>query len=69
MDITARNGRWLVRMDWPEVHDIYDDEESTPVERAISAVGEEHEIARKQLRSSVVRATEGGMTVVVEFAE
>lgn len=64
MNITARNGRWLVRMDWPEVHEAYED--GTPVERALSAVADRHDVARQQLRSSVVRASDGGMTVVVE---
>ncbi|HET7325451.1 MAG TPA: hypothetical protein VFJ06_14080 [Halococcus sp.] len=64
MNITARNGRWVVRMDWPEAHEAHED--SSPVERAISAVADRHDVASEQLRSSVVRASEGGMTVVVE---
>jgi transposase-like protein len=51
-------------MSWPEAHDAYP--EGSPVEQAISAVAEEYDVAREQLRSVVVRATEDGMTVVVE---
>ena len=64
MNITVRDSRWLVRMDWPEVHEAY--EEGTPVERALSAVADRHDVARELLRSSVIRASDGGMTVVVE---
>lgn len=64
MNITPQNGRWLVRMDWPEAHATYED--GTPVERAISAVADRHDVAREQLRTSVIRASDGGMSVVVE---
>lgn len=64
MNITARNGRWVVTMGWPEAHETYEDR--SPVERAISAVADRHDVASEQLRSSVIRANDGGMTVVVE---
>jgi transposase-like protein len=65
MEITARNGRWNVTMDWPEAHEAYD-EEGSPAERAIAAVARHHDVAREHLRSSIIRANEEGMTVVVE---
>lgn len=64
MNITARNGRWAVALSWPEVYDAY--EEGSPAERAIAAVAERHDIASKRLRTSIIRASEDGMTVVVE---
>ena len=64
MNIRRRNGRWVVTMGWPEAHEAYED--GSPAERAISTVAERHDIAREQLRSSVIRASEDGMTVVVE---
>jgi hypothetical protein len=64
VNVDSRNGRWVVTMSWPEAHDAYP--EGSPVEQAISAVAEEYDVAREQLRSVVVRATEDGMTVVVE---
>ena len=50
-------------MDWPEVHEAY--ENGSAVERAISAVVNRHDVAREYLRSSVIRASTDGMTVVV----
>ena len=64
MNITARNDRWVVAMSWSEAHDAY--EEGSPAERAIEAVAERHDLAREHLRSSVIRATDNGMAVVVE---
>jgi hypothetical protein len=51
-------------MDWPEANEAYED--GSPVEQALSAVAEENNVAKEQLRSSTVRASEDGMTVVVE---
>ena len=51
-------------MSWSEAHEAYED--GSPVERAISAVADRHDVASEQLRSSVIRASEDGMTVVVE---
>ena len=51
-------------MSWPEVHEAYED--GSPAERAITAVADRHDVAREQLHSSVIRASEDGMTVVVE---
>jgi hypothetical protein len=64
VNITSRNGRWVVTMNWSEAHDAY--EEESPAERAIAAVARHHNVPRERLRSSVVRASEDGMTVVVE---
>ncbi len=64
MNISPRNGRWVVTMSWPEASEAY--EGRSPVERAISAVADRHDVASEQLRSSVIRASEDGMTVVVE---
>ena len=51
-------------MSWPEAHEAY--EGGSPVKHAISAVADRHDVASEQLRSSVIRASEDGMTVVVE---
>jgi hypothetical protein len=64
VNITSRNGGWVVTMAWPEAHEAYKDE--SPVERAIMAVAERHEVVREHLRSSTIRTSEDGMTVVVE---
>jgi hypothetical protein len=65
MEITARNGRWNVTIDWPEAHEAYD-EEGSPAERAIAAVAERHDVAVDQFRSTVIRTSEDGLTVVVK---
>lgn len=54
-------------MSWAEAHDAYED--GSPVERAISAVAERHEVPKEQLRSSIVRASENGMTTVIELSD
>jgi hypothetical protein len=64
MNITARNGRWNVTMDWPEAHEAYED--GSPAERAIAAVAGHHDVAREHLRSTVIRTSEDGLIVVVE---
>ena len=64
MEIDYQSGRWTVELSWSEVHEAH--EESSPAERAISAVADRHEVAADQLRSSVIRAHEDGMTVVVD---
>lgn len=64
MNIASRNGRWIVTLNWEEVHDAYAD--GSPVKQALSAVAEENNTDREQLQSSIVRATEDGMAVVVE---
>jgi uncharacterized NAD-dependent epimerase/dehydratase family protein len=51
-------------MNWSEAHEAYED--GSPVERAIVAVAEHHDVTREQLRSSIVRASEDGMTIVAE---
>ena len=51
-------------MNWSEAHEAYED--GSPAEHAISAVADRHEVAREYLRSSVIRVSEDGMTVVVE---
>ena len=52
-------------MSWPEAHEAYED--GSPAERAIAVVADRHDVASDQFRSSVIRASEDGMTVVVEF--
>ena len=64
MNISPRNGRWVVAMSWSEAHEAFKD--GSPAEHAIAAVADCHDIASVQLRSSVIRASEDGMTVVVE---
>lgn len=64
MNIASRNGGWVVTMDWEEVHEAYED--GSPVEKALSAVAKENNADRGKLRSSIVRATEDGITVVIE---
>jgi transposase-like protein len=54
-------------MNWPEAHEAYED--GSPVERAIAAVAKRHDLTDDQLRSTVIRASEDGMTVVVEFGD
>jgi transposase-like protein len=54
-------------MSWKMTHEAYED--GSPVKRAISAVAERHDVAREQLRSSIVRASDDGMAIVVELAE
>ena len=51
-------------MSWSEAHEAYED--GSPAERAIAAVADRHDVASEQLRSSVIRASGDGMTVVVE---
>jgi hypothetical protein len=51
-------------MSWSEAHEAYED--GSPAERAIAAVAERHEVAVDQLRSTVIRTSEDGLTVVVE---
>ena len=63
MNITSQNDGWTVKMSWPEVHEAYED--GSPAEHAISAVADRHDLAREHLRSTVIRASEDGMTVVV----
>jgi hypothetical protein len=67
VNIVSRDGRWVVTMDWPEVNEAYED--GSPVEQVLSAVAEENTVDREQLRSSIVRATGRGMSVVVERGE
>jgi transposase-like protein len=64
MNITFRNDRWVVAMSWSEAQEAYED--GSPTERAISAVADRHDVAREQLRSSTIRTSEDGMSVVVE---
>jgi hypothetical protein len=65
MDIDFQDGIWTATMSWEEVNEAYASNQM-PVERALSAVTEQFDIPREQLHSSVVRAKDGGMTVVVE---
>jgi hypothetical protein len=51
-------------MSWSEAHEAYED--GSPAERAIAAVAERHSLTDDQLRSSVIRTHEDGMTVVLE---
>jgi hypothetical protein len=54
-------------MNWEEAHEAYED--GSPVEQALSAVAVENTVEREQLRSSIVRASERGMSIVVERDE
>lgn len=65
MDIDCQDGIWTVAMSWEEVNEAYASDKK-PAERALSTIAEEFNISQEQLRSSVVRARDGGMTVVVE---
>jgi hypothetical protein len=65
MDIDFQDGIWTATMSWEEVHEAYASNQM-PVERALSAVTEKFDISQEQLHSSVVRARDSGMAVVVE---
>jgi prolyl-tRNA editing enzyme YbaK/EbsC (Cys-tRNA(Pro) deacylase) len=52
-------------MSWSEVNNTYASDQ-TPTERAFSAVADRHGVALEQLQSTVVRARDDGMAVVVE---
>jgi hypothetical protein len=51
-------------MTWPEAHEAYEDE--SPAKRAIAVVSERYDVADDQLRSTVIRTSEDGLTVVME---
>jgi hypothetical protein len=64
MDIEYEDGIWTVAMDWSAVDETAA-ADHTPVERALSTVAERGDLPQDQLRSSIVRTTEDGMSVVV----
>jgi hypothetical protein len=51
-------------MSWAEAHEAY--ENGSPAERAIAVVSERYDVDADQLRSTVIRTSEDGLTVVVE---
>lgn len=65
MDIDFQDGIWTATMSWEEINEVYASNQM-PVERALSAVTEKFDISQEQLHSSVVRARDSGMAVVVE---
>ena len=65
MNIDFQDGIWTVAMSWSEINDAYASNQ-TPAERALSAVADRHDIALEQLQSTVIRAKDDSMAVVVE---
>lgn len=65
MNINCQDGIWTVAMSWEEVNEAYASNK-TPAERALSAVADQYDVGQEQLHSSIVRARDGGMAVVVE---